>query len=62
LPPQETNPENVYSVMYGVCAAGSLSVTRPAHPGKGCPRLEKLKFPITERVSDGVKYFNTSVS
>jgi hypothetical protein len=48
--------------MYGFCAAGSLSVTRPVHPGKRCPKLEKLEFPITERVSGGFKYFNTSVS
>jgi hypothetical protein len=48
--------------MYVFCDAGSPSVTRPVHPAKGCPKLEKLEFPITERISDEVKYFNTNVS
>ncbi|PNF43747.1 Protein GPR107 [Cryptotermes secundus] len=44
----------------GIGVRGNLSVTRPVHAGKGCPKLEKLEFPITERISDGVKYFNTN--
>jgi hypothetical protein len=48
--------------LYGFHGAGIPSVTRPVHPRKGCPKLEKLELPITEKISDEVKYFNTNVS